>query len=180
MEDNNNDLLLRSAGGDRSAFRELYESCSPKLYSLALRLLQQPGLAEEIVQESFFKIWSSAGSYDPKKGKAITWMATVTRNKALDKLRALKARPQETESVYEGLDFASVDLEPDNMTSVDQSMDGLMTCLGELQPEQKECILLSYYYGHTHQELSESLNKPLGTVKAWIRRGLEKLRVCLE
>ncbi len=182
MEDNYNELLMRCASPhrDRKAFKLLYESTSPRLYSLALGVLKNKGMAEEILQESYFKIWSSADSYHQGKGKAITWMATVTRNKALDKLRSLKSRPKETATVYEGIEFATTNLEPSDMTSVDQELEQLMDCLGGLQIEQKECILLSYYHGYTHQELSEKMQKPLGTVKAWIRRGLEKIRVCLE
>ncbi|MEE9352433.1 MAG: sigma-70 family RNA polymerase sigma factor [Thiotrichaceae bacterium] len=182
MEDNYNELLIRCASPhrDQNAFKQLYESTSPRLYSLALGLLKNKGLAEEILQESFFKIWSSADSYHQSKGRAITWMATVTRNKALDKLRSLKVRPQETETVYEGIEFAAADLEPDNLTTVDQGLKQLMDCLDDLQTEQKECILMSYYHGYTHQELAVKMDKPLGTVKAWIRRGLEKIRVCLE
>lgn len=180
MEDNYNELLLRCANKDRKAFKQLYQACSPRLYSLALRFLKQSGLAEEIVQESFLKIWNSAHLYNPQKGRAMTWMATITRNKSLDKIRMLKARPQETETVYEGADFASDDLQPDDFTAIDQGVSGMMKCLDTLHPHQKECILLSYYHGYTHQELAEKLNKPLGTIKAWIRRGLEKLRVCLQ
>ena len=182
MEDNYNELLIRCASPhrDRAAFKKLYESTSPRLFSLALGLLKNKGMAEEILQESFFKIWTSADSYHQGKGKAITWMATVTRNKALDKLRSLKVRPQETETVYEGVEFATADLEPDNLTMVDQDLQQLMDCLDGLQTEQKECILQSYYHGYTHQELSQNMHKPLGTIKAWIRRGLEKIRVCLE
>jgi len=182
MEDNYNELLMRCANPhrDRVAFKALYELTSPRLFSLALGLLKNKGMAEDILQESFLKIWISADSYNQGKGKAITWMATVTRNKALDKLRSLKARPQETETVYEGVEFATTDLQPDNLTTVDQGLKQLMDCLDDLQDEQRECILLSYYHGYTHQELSENMEKPLGTVKAWIRRGLEKIRVCLE
>lgn len=165
---------------DREAFKQLYELTSPRLFSLVLGLLKQRSLAEETLQEAYLKIWNSANTYHQGKGKAITWMATVTRNKALDKLRSLKARPQETETVYEGIEFTAPDLRPDSLTTVDEGLKSLMDCLEELQAEQKECILLSYYQGYTHQELAEKMDKPLGTVKAWIRRGLEKIRVCLE
>ncbi len=182
MEDNYNELLIRCASPhrDQKAFKRLYEVTSPRLYSLVLGLLKHKGMAEEILQESYFKIWNSADSYQQGKGKAITWMATVTRNKALDKLRSLKARPKETETVYEGVEFAATDLQPDNLTTVDEELQQLMDCLDDLQAEQKECILLSYYHGYTHHELAERMQKPLGTVKAWIRRGLEKVRACLE
>lgn len=182
MEDNYNELLIRCASPhrDREAFQQLYTKTSPRLFSLALGLLKDKGMAEDILQESFLKIWNSANSYHQGKGKAITWMATVTRNKALDKLRSLNARPKETETVYEGVEFSAADLEPDKLSTLDEGLKQLMGCLDGLQPEQKECILLSYYQGYTHQELSEKMDKPLGTIKAWIRRGLEKIRVCME
>ena len=180
MEDKYADLLQRCATNrDQLAFKQLYEEASPKLLSLCLRLLQDRELAEDTLQEGFIKIWDKAESYAPSKGKAMTWMATVVRNKALDKLRSLKTKPSETEIQYEGLEFASADLEPDSFENLSQDMQGLMECLKTLKPAQRECILLSYYYGHTHQELSDKLGKPLGTVKAWIRRGLEDLRPCL-
>lgn len=180
MEDNYNELLMRCATHrDKDAFKQLYEQTSPRLYSLALGILKNKGMAEDMLQESYLKVWNSAKTYHPGKGKAITWMATVTRNKCLDKLRSLKSRPQETETVYEGAEFATVALEPDQLSTVDQGIGQLMKCLDELQVEQKECILLSYYQGYTHQELSEKMEKPLGTIKAWIRRGLEKIRVCM-
>ena len=179
MEDKYADLLQKCAGRDQLAFKKLYEEASPKLLSLCLRLLQDRQLAEDVLQEGFIKIWDKADTYTPGKGKAMTWMATVVRNKALDKLRSLKTKAAETEVQYEGLEFASVDLEPESLETLSQDMQGLMECLKSLKPAQRECILLSYYYGHTHQELSDKLGKPLGTIKAWIRRGLEDLRPCL-
>ncbi len=180
MEDKYADLLQRCAASrDQIAFKQLYEETSPKLLSLCIRLLQDKQLAEDVLQEGFIKIWEKADTYAPSKGKAMTWMATVVRNKALDKLRSLKTKAAETEIQYEGLEFASADLAPDSLENLSQDMKGLMDCLNKLKPAQRECILLSYYYGHTHQELSDKLEKPLGTVKAWIRRGLEDLRPCL-
>jgi RNA polymerase sigma-70 factor (ECF subfamily) len=179
MEDKYADLLRQCAIKDQIAFKQLYEETSPKLLSLCLRLLQDKQLAEDVLQEGFIKIWDKAETYAPGKGKAMTWMATVVRNKALDKLRSLKTKAAETEIQYEGLEFASTDLQPDSLENLSQDIQGLMECLKRLKPAQRECILLSYYYGHTHQELSDQLKKPLGTVKAWIRRGLEDLRPCL-
>ena len=179
MEDPFAELLIRCSKQDQLAFKQLYQQASPKLYSLALRLMQKPELAEDVLQESFIKIWKKADTYNVQKGKALTWMATVTRNKALDKLRSLKLKSNEVDIQYEGLDFASTDLEPDHQEDLSQEMQRLQACLTQLQSAQRECILLSYYYGHSHQELSKKLGKPLGTVKAWIRRGLETLRPCL-
>ena len=174
------ELLARCAQRDAVAFQKLYEQTSPRMYALCLRMLKHEGLAEDVLQEAYVKIWDNAHRFMPSKGKAMTWMTTVVRNKTLDKLRSLKSRPVETEVVYEGIEFASESLEPDQVSSLSEDTVKLMECLDSLKPEQKECILMSYYYGHTHEEMSRKLEKPLGTVKAWIRRGLERLRPCLQ
>lgn len=179
MEDIYAELLQKTAMGDQLAFKQLYEQSSPKLMSVCLRLMRTESLAEDVLQEGFIKIWDKADTYTPGKGKAMTWMSTVIRNKGLDKLRSLKTKPAETDIEYEGLEFASTELEPEALEDMSQDIQGLMVCLNKLKPDQKECILLSYYYGHTHQELADKLGKPLGTIKAWIRRGLEDLRPCM-
>jgi len=179
MEDIYAELLQKTATGDQLAFKKLYELTSPKLMSLCLRLMQTESLAEDVLQEGFIRIWEKADSYASNKGKALTWMSTVIRNKGLDKLRSLKTKAAETEIQYEGLEFASADLEPDRLENMSQGIQVLMDCLDQLKPDQRKCILLSYYYGHTHQELADKMNRPLGTIKAWIRRGLEEIRPCL-
>ncbi len=179
MEDIYAELLHKAAGGDQLAFKQLYEECSPKLMSLCLRLMKTEALAEDVLQEGFIKIWEKADSFSPGKGKAMTWMSTVIRNKGLDKLRSLKTKAVETEIQYEGIEFSSNDIQPDQLSGMSEEVKNLMNCLDKLKPEQRECILLSYYYGHTHQELSIKLDRPLGTIKAWIRRGLEDIRPCL-
>jgi len=179
MEDIYAELLQKTAQGDQLAFKKLYEVTSPKLMSLCLRLMRTEALAEDVLQEGFIKVWQKADTFTPGKGKALTWMSTVIRNKGLDKLRSLKTKATETEIQYEGLEFSSPDLQPDNLEDLSQDVQGLMACLNKLKPDQRECILLSYYYGHTHQELADKMGRPLGTIKAWIRRGLEDIRPCL-
>lgn len=174
------ELLARCAQRDAVAFQKLYEQTSSRMYALCLRMLKHEGLAEDVLQEAYVKIWDNAHRFIPAKGKAMTWMTTVVRNKTLDKLRSLKSRPVETETVYEGIEFASENLEPDQFSSLSEDTSKLLECLEKLKSEQKECILMSYYYGHTHEEMSRELERPLGTVKAWVRRGLERLRVCLK
>ena len=173
------ELLARCAQRDAIAFKKLYEATSPRMYALCFRMLKHEGLAEDVLQEAYLKIWDNAHRFIPTKGRAVTWMTTVVRNKTLDKLRSLKSRPVEVETIYEGIEFASEALEPDKLSSLSEDAEKLMQCLNHLKAEQKECILMSFYYGYTHDEMSKQLNKPLGTVKAWIRRGLERLRLCL-
>jgi RNA polymerase sigma-70 factor (ECF subfamily) len=176
-----NELLIRSGQGDQMAFRQLYEHTAPRLFALCRRLLRDEQLAEDVLQESFLKVWNHAASYARDRASAMTWMSTIVRNHALDRLRQL---PRNTHSLdemeYETLAFASTALQPDKFHQWSEDAQRLAECLEHLKPEQRECILQAFYYGHTHEQLAARLTRPLGTVKAWIRRGLEQLRGCLQ
>lgn len=172
---NQTELLRRSAKNDQLAFKQLYEETSPKLYSLVLRIMSTKSVAEEVLQESYLKIWRKADSYDPTKGSVIGWMTVITRNTAFDTLRALSSRPQETETSYEGSQFVSVEHSPEVSSDQTSKLQTLEQQLQMLRPEQRESIIYSYYYGYSHRELSEMTGKPLGTIKAWIRRGSQQL-----
>lgn len=182
MNEELNNLLQRCAEPykDSKALELLYNALSPKLFSLVYKMLGDKGIAEEVLQEGFIKIWENAYKFQASKGSAQAWMITIVRNKALDKLRSLKVRPQEVSIVYEGESFSTDVLNPDSITHVNESLAQILHCMDRLKEPQKECLLLTYYLGYTHQELSIKLSKPLGTVKAWVRRGLEKLRGCLD
>ncbi len=180
MMESLNELLVRCGKQDATAFRHLYNAASPKLYSLCRRLLRDDALAEDVLQEGFIKVWNSAAQYTVDKGSAMTWMATIIRNQALDKLRMAKSRPDVDGDIeFETLEFASLEMSPDLLTQLSSDTQQLLDCMEQLKPEQRECIMQAFYYGHTHDELANKLSKPLGTVKAWIRRGLEQLRTCL-
>ena len=174
------DLLMRCAHRDSDAFEQLYRATSPKLYTLCLCLLKNEDAAEEVLQDAFVKIWDKAYTYDQEKGSVMTWMASVTRNRALDLLRRNCAENSNLSIDNYDLEFSSPNLGPEEITQLDYSTSALVDGLNQLPEQQKECIMLSYYYGYTHHELSQLVNKPLGTVKAWIRRGTQQLRACLE
>lgn len=172
--------LVKSGRGDAIAFQRLYEAASPRLYALCLRMLRDEGRAEDVLQEGFVKIWKNAARYTPAKASAMTWMTTVVRNHVLDNLRSRKHQPDTGDGPdYEGLEFASLDLEPEALTALHEDTQRLVECLQGLREEQRECVMQAFYYGYTHDELATRLSRPLGTVKAWIRRGLEQLRLCL-
>jgi len=172
-----NQLLKLSAEKDQVAFKRLYEQTSPKLYSLALLFMGRPSLAEEVLQESYIKIWNKADRYDPSKANALTWMSVVTRNTSLDTKRSFSRKPEEVESTYEGEDFVAGDINLGLDTSIEfeEKMKGMDRRLNKLNPEQRKCIIFSYFYGYTHQELSDMMGKPLGTIKSWIKRGGRQL-----
>lgn len=176
-----NELLIRCGQDkDANAFQQLYKLASPRLFALSKRMMRDEVLAEDILQEAFVKIWNKAPSFASGKGSAMTWMGTIVRNQALDKLRMAKSRPVlAEEGDYETLDFATEELSPDSLKALSDDTQRLLHCMDHLKPEQRECIMSAFYYGHTHDELATQLDKPLGTVKAWIRRGLEQLRICL-
>lgn len=177
-------LLQATARGDERAFAALYRASSSHLYGLLLRMLQRRDWAEEALQDCYIKIWQKAETYEREKGAPLTWLMTVARYRALDLLRM--KRP-EVEMPDEDSEFA---LPP--MTMADDSQDPLARavegqgiaqmreCLRGLAEEQRSALLLAYYEGYTHQELASRLKAPLGTVKSWVRRGLTRLRECLD
>lgn len=177
-----NGLLAQCALRDEKALEELYAKSSAKLYALALGVVRRNDWAEEVLQDAFVKVWLNADKFQPSKSGAMTWMSTIVRNRAVDKLREVKRNPLLQEAMLDDVTESPLvadDLEPTDFTSMSQDMQSLMACLGSLEADQKQAILLSYYHGYSHQELSDKLATPLGTVKGWIRRGLEKLRLCL-
>lgn len=176
-----NELLIHSGQRDAAAFQQLYQAASPRLFALCKRLLRDEALAEDVLQEGFVKIWNHAGQFAASKASAMTWMTTIVRNQALDKLRQAQSRPQVVDDLdYETLAFVSLEPQPDALQQMGEDAQRLMFCIGRLKPEQRECILQAFYHGQTHEELAQTLAKPLGTVKAWIRRGLEQLKGCLQ
>ncbi|MEZ5447843.1 MAG: sigma-70 family RNA polymerase sigma factor [Thiolinea sp.] len=175
-----NDLLIRCGKQDGDAFRRLYQLAAPRLFALCRRLMRDEELAEDVLQEGFVKIWSNAAAFSTGRGSAMTWMTTIMRNQALDRLRMANSRPQLNEQGdYETLAFASPEPGPADLQELNEDTRQLLHCLEQLKPEQRECILSAFYYGHTHDELATQMTRPLGTIKAWIRRGMEQLRQCM-
>ena len=174
-------LLSATAAGDQRAFRELYDACSPHLFGLLLRMLKRRDWAEEALQDCFLKVWQKAETYAPEKGAPLTWLMTVARYRALDLLRVKRPEvdmPEEGED--QSLSFADDAQSPEDGAIESEGIGRLDDCMKGLQEEQRQSVLLAYYEGYTHQELAERLKAPLGTVKSWVRRGLSRLRECLE
>ncbi|HEY9398181.1 MAG TPA: sigma-70 family RNA polymerase sigma factor [Burkholderiales bacterium] len=176
-------LLLACARQDREAFALLYRTTSPKLYGIALRILKRADWAEEILQECYVSIWTHAGTYAAGRAAPMTWMTSIVRNRCLDALRrpslevVLQATEPDGANPLDG--FASD--RPDPLDQLAQASDAraLRGCLEALEARQRQAILLAFYEGLTHTELALQLRQPLGTVKTWVRRGLERLKGCL-
>jgi len=184
MDQKNNqqiaDLLAQTALGDRKAFENLYQQTSSKLFGILIRILNREALAQDCLQDAYVKIWQKAGDYRQGKGTPLTWMGTIARNTALDLLRKQRDVQQLDDEVGPLATLADTDPMPIETMVVDESNSRLDECLKSLNENQRQCIALAYYRGLSHDQLAKQLDLPLGTIKTWIRRGLEQLKRCFK
>jgi RNA polymerase sigma factor (sigma-70 family) len=174
------DLLARVTLFDQQAFAELYRLTSSHLYAVALRILRESGAAEEVLQESYVNIWHHAGSYVAAKSQPLTWLTSIVRNRCLDQMRRREVDTVTIDDEEQGMMLA--DDRPSPMDLLLSSADALAVkgCVELLEAGQKQAIALAFYQGLSHSELARHLRQPLGTVKSWVRRGLERLKACLD
>ncbi|XXD82348.1 sigma-70 family RNA polymerase sigma factor [Pseudomonas sp. Z5-35] len=172
--------LAACAQGDQKALRVLYDQESARVMGVAQRIVRHNALAEDIVHDVFIKIWTRAASFDPRRGSARGWIFSITRHLALNVVRDNAKEIQIDEHSEMALDaLASVE-GPDNDTFDYQARSGrIYTCLEQLEPARRNCILHAYVDGYSHSEISQKVGAPLGTVKAWIKRSLVALRECM-
>lgn len=170
-------LLSATAQGDRLAFADLYRQTAGKLYAISLQMLRRRDLAEEAVQEAFVRIWHNAGDYQQEKGTVLTWMISIVRYRALDMLRATKSR---RETGDEGLEEALDEQSPEQELYEQRDRVRIDRCMDRLDEGPRQAIEMAYFRGLTHTEVCDQMETPLGTIKTWIRRGLERLKRCLE
>lgn len=182
--DNIETLLGRVALGDRSAFKALYDQAAGVMLATAYRVLQDRGAAEDVVQEVFASLWRNKVSHAVPARRTLAWLCVVTRNRALDQLRK---RPREVSIHFETdageedfHDAASDSPGVFEQLSFEQEHQRLQHCLGQLDTGPREAVLLAYLDGLTHSELAQRLRRPLGTIKAWTRRSLMALKLCME
>lgn len=176
-------LLSRIALGDQAAFGEFYEKTSAHLYGVALRILKDPAAAEEILQEAYVNVWHHAGAYEVAKSQPLTWLTSIVRNRCLDQLRR-RAIDTVTMTPLDD-DAPEFDLPSDAMTPAEMLLAGaearsVRDCVETLDAGPRQAIALAFYQGLSHSELAAHLREPLGTVKSWVRRGLERLKSCLD
>lgn len=177
-----NQLLIKTAQHDHAAFQELYKEVSPKLFQVSLRFVNyDKETAEDVLQEAFIKIWNKADKFNAEKGSAMAWMSRVVRNQAFDKLRSYQSRPALDEyGDFETAEYASKDLLPEQQSTQTQQLGLFKNILDGLPEMQRRCLSLSLIYGHTHIEISEKMEIPLGTIKSWIRRNVDQIRDTME
>ncbi len=185
-------LIEASARGDHSSFAQLYERTHLHLFGIAIRLLRSEQQAEDAVQDAFVKVWNRAGSYHAEQaaheGHALAWLTSIVRNRALDMLRV---RSRNIEDVRPGAAADGDDDDESDAAHGDGAADALDLyakaaqalhidgCMGLLDASQRQCLALTYFQGLSNTEVADHLGAPLGSVKAWIRRGLLRLKDCL-
>lgn len=177
-------LIAACARRDRAAFASLYQATSAKLFGVAVRMLRREDWAEEVLQDCYVSIWNNAAGYSASLSAPMTWMTTIVRNRCLDWLR----RPNVEIVLHDDEETGENPLErmasedPGPLESLAASVDAraLAECMTQLDAKMRQAIALAFYDGLTHTELAAHMRQPLGTVKTWVRRGLERLRGCLE
>ncbi len=175
--------IARLALGERAALKRIYEATSAHLFGVALRILNRRDLAEDVLQEAFVNVWHHAGSYQASQAQPMTWLISIVRNKALDHLRTGKRHVADSIDADDDPEAHQIaDERPNPMQLMLQATDALeiRTCMDALDASPRQCLALAYYHGLSHSEVAEHISAPIGSVKAWVRRGLERLKKCLE
>ncbi len=172
------ELLRRTASGDPESLQELHTRYSGILLATAFRVLNNVKDAEEVVQEAFVQIWEKAKIYDVRRGKPLTWAMTLTRNKAIDRLRRVQRRNRLQDDLEQEAQiwdrFVEVDSADEAAASETRAI--VRSAVIQLSDDQRRAIELAFFSGLTQNEIAQRLDEPLGTVKARIRRGMMKLR----
>lgn len=183
MDDSDHRLardLQSCARGDRASLRRVFDSEGPRLMAIAMRLLRDPVLAEEAVQETLVKVWTRAASFHPERGAPRAWLSTILRNAALNILRSEGRQDHAADGDIEALqDRMGADETDTVLRSLDPAL-RLRLCLEALDARRRHAILLAYVHGWSHGEIAGRSGLPLGTVKAWLRRSINQLRECLQ
>ncbi len=171
-------LIQAVAKSDRLAFEQLYRLTSPHLFAVALRMLRQRAWAEEILHECYITIWHNAASFNSALSSPLTWMTHIVRNRCIDWLRSGYARQFHADEAWlDDLSSTPGDVSLDEQH--DRQVARLHHCLQHLSSEQRQSIALAYYQGLSHSDIAGWLQQPVGSVKSWIRRGLDHLRECV-
>lgn len=170
-------LIAAVAKGDEAAFERLYAATRAKLYGVVLRILRRQDLADEVIQECYVKIWSSAAQFNPGLASPITWMVSIARNRAIDLVR--KRSEASIEDEPEAMEVAADTPDPLARREMNDELKRLLGCVGKLEPERQRLVLLAYYNGWSREQLAAKFDTPVNTVKTWLRRSMLEIRECL-
>jgi RNA polymerase sigma-70 factor, ECF subfamily len=171
------ELLAAVAKRDAVAFERLYAATRAKLYGVLLRILGRPELADEVMQETYLKVWNMADKFNPAIATPITWMVALARNRAIDIVR--KKGESSIEDEPQALEVAAETPTPLARREMTEELKRLLSCLGKLDPEKQRIVLLAYYSGWSRDQLAKKLDIPVNTIKTWLRRSLLEIRGCM-
>jgi RNA polymerase sigma-70 factor (ECF subfamily) len=178
VPDDSDTLMLRAVRGDRAAFAALFEREAGRLIAIARRIVRRTDLAEEVVQDAFVAAWQRSAQFDASRGPARAWLTTIVRNRALNLIRDGSRVEYHDEATLADLGERTAG-EGDAAYAQLTEREALRVCLARLEDQRRRAILLSYVEGLSHGEVAATLRAPLGTVKAWIRRGVIALQECM-
>jgi RNA polymerase sigma-70 factor, ECF subfamily len=170
-------LLGAVARGDETAFERLYAATRAKIYGVLLRILGRPALAEEVMKETYLKIWRTADGFDPTIASPTTWMVAIARNRAIDIVR--KRGDLSVDDEPDAPEPTSEAPQPLARREMTEELKRLLSCLGRLDPEKQRIVLLAYYSGWSRDQLAQKLDIPVNTIKTWLRRSLLEIRECM-
>jgi RNA polymerase sigma-70 factor (ECF subfamily) len=173
------DAMARLAAGDQAAFEEIYRATRVKLFGITLRILGDRKEAEDALQDVYVNLWQRADRYDPSRASPIVWLAAFARNRAIDRLRSGKVRSGAV-GIEEAAPLPDESPLADALLIDAQQAAQIHQCLGTLDSRTQGHIRAAFLEGKTYAQLADAANVPLGTMKSWIRRGLQRLRACLE
>ncbi|HEY6186607.1 MAG TPA: sigma-70 family RNA polymerase sigma factor [Pyrinomonadaceae bacterium] len=171
------ELLHAVARGDEAALASLYDRYRLILFGLILRILHSRPEAEDILQDVFIQVWKTAANFDESRGRPFTWLVTLARSRAIDRLRALGSRQRVADEAMQAAPESTSDSEADALQSEQRGV--VRAALKELPAEQREALVLAYFEGLTQTEIAARLGAPLGTIKTRMRSGMIKLRELL-
>jgi len=171
-------LLADIARGEAHRLADLYDLTSPKLYGLILRIQRDRGLAEDVLQDVYMRIWQAAGAYRPEAGPPLPWICTIARNRAIDSVRRTVERQGPERD--DGEDWVARLIDPHDGEAEFMDRSALLACLGRLDPVHRDCVVLAYCEGRSREELAQHFEKPVNTIKTWLHRSLAGLKTCLE
>jgi RNA polymerase sigma-70 factor (ECF subfamily) len=171
-------LMAQIAEGDRAALRQLYEATSSKLFGVCLRILSDREEAEDVLQDVYVTIWRRADRFDAGRASVMAWISAIARNRAIDRLRA--RGPSSRRDSIDGMELADDGPGAEALVGAADDARRLQACMNELDPRTREVIRIAFFEGVTYEAIAQRMDAPLGTVKSWIRRGLAKLKGCLE
>jgi RNA polymerase sigma-70 factor (ECF subfamily) len=171
--------INRVAAGDQAALRLVYAETSAKLFGVCLRILGERSEAEDVLQEVYLTVWRKAASFEESVASPITWLVAIARNRSIDRLRA-SGSSRASLPIEAAAEIPDPGLSAVERLEIGEDQARLRDCLHELEERQSTAIRAAFLDGFTYDELAAKANVPLGTMKSWIRRGLLKLRACLE